>query len=86
MRTSAPITPPMIATVCLVVVELGEELELDELPDGTLVEVGMPLGDDTFSSTKLRLRSTRGTVLVLPEYVTTSLCCPGDNSPIWNNV
>jgi hypothetical protein len=37
MRTSPPITPPMIAFVGLVVEELGEEL--DELPDGTLVKV-----------------------------------------------
>jgi hypothetical protein len=39
MRTSPPITPPMIASVGWEVEELGEEL--DELPDGTLVEIGV---------------------------------------------
>ena len=39
MRTSPPITPPVIASEGLVVEELDEEL--DELTDGTLVEVGV---------------------------------------------
>ena len=38
MRMSPPTTPPMIG-VLLMVVELDDEFE--ELPDGTLVEVGV---------------------------------------------
>jgi hypothetical protein len=46
MRTSPPITPPMIAPVGFLSLEVEElddptfEVELDELEDGTLVEVG----------------------------------------------
>ena len=38
MRTTPPITPPMIGLLSMFE-ELGDEL--DELPDGTLVEVGV---------------------------------------------
>jgi hypothetical protein len=37
MRTSPPITPPMIATVGFP----GEELSDSKAPDGTLIEVGV---------------------------------------------
>ena len=39
MRTIPPITPPIMAAVGLIVVEELAAEELDELPDGTLVEV-----------------------------------------------
>ena len=76
----------MTASVDLwvVVEELGEEL--DEPPDGTLEEVEEfeDVEDDPFCWTKYW--SARGAVVLLPKYVTTSLCSPKGNCPVPNNI